>query len=324
MRRKLKDAVIVVTGASSGIGRETALQLAREGARLVIAARREDPLETLQQECEQAGAQCLVVPTDVSVEDEVNTLAARAVQRFGRIDGWVNNAGVYALGSLEQTPLHVYRRVMDVNYFGVVHGTRAAAAHMKSQPHGGVIVNVSSEAGSISPALASAYTASKHAVRGFTSAVRQEFLKTPVELSNVMPAGIDTPLFEHAANFSGMEAKAPAPVYPPEKVARVILKMLVKPEAEIYVGTVGPVMGAFRHAMPAAFDRVMRKQSLMGHFKKTPQGATEGNLYHPVAAGASVHGGYLGRTRQWARRIAVFTTLGFGAYRLLRVARQSA
>src|SRR5689334_21432810 len=119
MRRKLKDAVIVVTGASSGIGRETGLQLAKAGARLVLAARREDPLHSLKEECEQAGAHCLVVPTDVANEDEVNTLAARAVQAFGRIDGWINNAGVYALGSMEQTPMHVYRRLMDVNYFGV-------------------------------------------------------------------------------------------------------------------------------------------------------------------------------------------------------------
>jgi len=323
MRRKLRDAVIVVTGASSGIGRETALQLAKAGARLVLAARREDPLHSLQEECEQAGARCLIVPTDVVNEDEVNALAARAVQEFGRIDGWVNNAGVYALGSLEQTPLHVYRRLMDVNYFGVIHGTRAAAAQMKTQERGGVIVNVSSEASSVSTAMASAYTASKHAVRGFTSAVRQEFLDTPVRFSNVMPAGIDTPLFEHAANYSGKEAQAPAPVYPPEKVARVILDMLVKPQAEIYVGAVAPVFGAVRHAAPAAFDRMMRKQA-KGHFKDAPQAVTEGNLYHPVSEGTSVHGGYHGRSKQWVRRIAVFTTLGFGAYRLVRELRQHA
>lgn len=324
MRRKLKDAVIVVTGASSGIGRETALQLAKAGARVVLAARREEPLETLQQECAQAGARCLVVPTDVASEDEINALATRTVQEFGRIDGWVNDAGVYAVGSLEQTPLHVYRRVMEVNYFGVVHGTRAAVAQMKTQKEGGVIVNVSSQASSVSTAMASAYTASKHAVRGFTSAIRQELLDTPIRLSNVMPAGIDTPLFEHAANFTGKAPKAPEPVYPPEKVARVILEMLVKPQAEIYVGSVGPVFGAIRHAAPAAFDRVMRVQSLKGHFEDTPQGATEGNLYHPIAAGTSVHGGYHGRSKQWVRRIAVFTTLGYGAYRLARELRQHA
>jgi short-subunit dehydrogenase len=323
MRRKLRDAVIVVTGASSGIGRETALQLAKAGAKVVLAARREDPLHSLQEECEQAGARCLVVPTDVANEDEVNALAARAVQEFGRIDGWVNNAGVYAVGSLEQTPLHVYRRLMDVNYFGVVHGTRAAIAQMKKQGQGGVIVNVSSEASNVSTAMLSAYTASKHAVRGFTSAVRQELLDTSVRLSNVMPAGIDTPLFEHAANYSGKETQAPSPVYPPEKVAHVILDMLVKPEAEIYVGAVAPVFGAIRHAAPAVFDRLMLKQS-KGHFKDVPQGVTEGNIYHPVSHGTSVHGGYHGRTRQWVRRVAVFTTLGFGAYRLVRELRQHA
>lgn len=323
MRRKLKDAVIVVTGASSGIGRETALQLAKAGARLVLAARREDPLHSLQEECEQAGAQCLIIPTDVANEDEVTALATQAVQAFGRIDGWVNNAGVYALGSLEQTPIHVYRRLMDVNYFGVVHGTRAAAAQMKTQERGGVIVNVSSEASSVSVALASAYTASKHAVRGFTAAIRQELLDTPVRVSNVMPAGIDTPLFEHAANYTGKEAKAPEPVYSPEKVAGVILDMLVRPQAEIYAGATAPVFGAIRHVAPAAFDRMMRKQA-KSHLKEAPQAVTEGNLYHPVSQGTSVHGGYHGRSKQWVRRIAVFTTLGFGAYRLVRELRQYA
>lgn len=323
MRRKLKDSVIVVTGASSGIGRETALQLAKAGARLVLAARREEPLHTLQEECERAGARCLVVPTDVANEDEVTALATQAVQTFGRIDGWVNNAGVYALGSMEQTPLHIYRRLMDVNYFGVVHGTRAAAAQMKTQERGGVIINVSSEASSVSVALASAYTASKHAVRGFTAAIRQELLATPVRVSNVMPAGIDTPLFEHAANFTGKEAKAPEPVYAPEKVAGVILDMLVRPQAEIYVGAAAPVFGAIRHVAPAAFDRMMRKQA-QSHMKEAPQSVTEGNLYHPVSQGTSVHGGYHGRSKQWLRRIAVATTLGFGAYRLVRELRQYA
>jgi short-subunit dehydrogenase len=323
MRRKLKDSVIVVTGASSGIGRETALQLAKAGARLVLAARREEPLHTLQEECERAGARCLVVPTDVANEDEVHALATRAVQTFGRIDGWINNAGVYALGSMEQTPLHVYRRLMDVNFFGVVHGTRAAAAQMKTQEQGGVIINVSSEASSVSIALASAYTASKHAVRGFTAAIRQELLETPVRVSNVMPAGIDTPLFEHAANYTGKEAKAPEPVYAPEKVAGVILDMLVRPQAEIYVGATAPVFGAIRHVAPATFDRMMHKQA-QSHLKEAPQSATEGNLYHPVSHGTSVHGGYHGRPKQWLRRIAVFTTLGLGAYRLVRELRQYA
>lgn len=318
MKRELKDAVIVVTGASSGIGRETALELARAGARLVVAARREAPLESLQRECEAAGARCVAVRTDVSQEEEVEALASRAVQEFGRIDGWVNDAGVYALGSLEDTPLEVFRRVMEVNYLGTVHGTRAAVRRMRKQEGGGVIINISSEAASVSIADGAAYSASKHAVRGFTSAIRQELLGSGIEVCNVMPAGIDTPLFAHAANYTGKEAKAPAPVYPPEKVAHVILRMLEHPQAEIYVGATAPVFGALRHVAPAVFDRAMKAQS-KGHYRQIPQPPTAGNLYRPIDRGQGVHGGQHGTAKQWARRLTFLGALGVAAFQVTRM-----
>lgn len=316
MRRALKQAVVVVTGASSGIGRETALELARAGARLLVAARREAPLESLQRECEALGARCVSVRTDVTREDEVDALAARAVEAFGRIDGWVNDAGVYALGSLEDTPLEVFRRVMDVNYLGTVHGTRAAARRMRQQEGGGVIINVSSDA-SLRIANASAYTASKHAVRGFTSAVRQELLGTDVEVCNLMPAGSDTPLFAHAANYTGREAQAPGPVDPPERVARVILRMLEHPQAEVYVGASAPVFGALRQLAPATFERAMKAQA-PGMFRDRPQVPTAGNLYRPVDLGQGVHGDQPGPARHWARRLSLVSALAVGAYQLTR------
>lgn len=321
MARVLKDAVIVVTGASSGIGRETALQLAKAGAKVVLAARREEPLQDLEAKIRAEGGEAIAVPTDMSILREVEALADRAVEQFGRIDGWVNDAGVYALGSLEEMPIDVFRRVMDVNYFGVVYGTRAAARQMKKQDSGGVVVNVSSEAGSVSIANTAAYAASKHAVRGFTSAVRQEYLGSGIEISNVMPPGVDTPLFEHGANFTGQQMKAPEPVYPPEKVAQVIVRMLVKPEADTYVGAVAPVMGAFRHMAPSAFDRFGRVQS-KGHVRKEHQEPTAGNLYSTVAHGAGVHGGQHGMAKHWGRKIALLTTLGVGSFSVSRAIRR--
>ncbi len=324
MAEQVSRGVVVVTGASSGIGRETALRLAKRGGSLVLAARREDPLHSLCAECESVGAECLAVPTDVSNPDEVDALAAAAVRRFGRIDGWVNDAGVYLMGTLDETPLSAHRRVMDVNYFGVVHGTTAAVRQMKKQVDGGVVINIASQLGSVSAAYISAYTASKHAVRGFTSAVRQELLDTPIRLSTVMPASIDTPLFEHSANYTGYGIKPAEPVFPPEKVARTIVHLLDHPRAEAYVGGLSTrSFGALRHAAPDVFDPIMHKQIDRGHFEDERSRRTAGNLYEPMDRGTEVHGGYKGVQKQWARRAALYGTLAAGATVLGRFARHS-
>ncbi len=324
MTDRLAGKVVVITGASSGIGRETALRLARRGAKLVLAARREEPLETLQARCEALGAECLAVSLDVSVEEDVDALAVAAVERFGRIDGWVNDAGVYAVGTVEQTPLEVYRRVMDVNYFGTVHGTRAAVRQMRRQPKRGVVVNVASMFSGATGGLASAYTASKHAVRGFTSAVRQDLRGTGIALSTVMPASIDTPLFEHAANYTGQPLRTPSPAHPPERVAKAIVRMLERPRPEKYVGAPAVLLEAFRHLMPRAYERVMPKQMALtqlqpGEAQAQAQAhATAGNLFEPMAGGTTVHGNAKAKTMQWLRRATVAGALGAGAFGLRR------
>lgn len=314
MAHRADRHVVVITGASSGIGRETALRLAKKGSTLVLAARREEALEELRRQCEDKGADCLVVPTDVAEAHEVDALADAAFRTFGRIDGWVNNAGVYLMGSLEETPLAAYRQVMDTNYFGVVHGTRAALRYMKRQPDGGVIVNMSSQLGSVSGPYLSAYCASKHAIRGFSHAVRQELLDTPVRVSVVMPASIDTPLFEHSANYTGQQLRAADPVYSPDKVAKQIIRLLDHPKAESYVGGLNaPLMGAMRHAAPGAFDRMMRRQTDSGHFRDEHARRTPGNLYRPVQHGTGSRGGHKGRTKQWGRRLGLLGLFGIGA-----------
>ena len=139
--RDLNNAVVVITGASSGIGRGTALEFARRGARLVLAARREAPLQSLVAECRTFGAEAIAVPADTSDEPAVQALAQAAVERFGRIDVWVNNASVSILGKFEETPLDVARRLMDVNYWGYVHGARAALSQFRRQGSGTLIQN---------------------------------------------------------------------------------------------------------------------------------------------------------------------------------------
>jgi NAD(P)-dependent dehydrogenase (short-subunit alcohol dehydrogenase family) len=319
MGEGLQGKVVVITGASSGIGRTTALMLARRGARLVLAARRKEPLESLGERCEALGAACLVVPTDVSNEEDVEALAEAAQARFGPLHGWVNNAGVYAVGPVLDTPTDVFRRVMEVNYFGVLHGTRAAVRRMRGAPGRGVVVNVASQLASVGAAYAAAYVASKHAIRGFTSSVRQELLGTGVELCLVMPAAIDTPLFAHSANFSGQALRPPPPVYPPEKVARMIVRRLEHPRPESYVGGAAVVLAAVRPAIPRLFDRLMRSQIKRGQLEARRAEHTRGNLHRPVVEGTGVHGSAFGRTRQWLRRgILGAVALGLGARALRR------
>src|SRR5215217_6044941 len=206
MTRNLENAVVVITGASSGIGRATALAFAQRGAHVVVAARREAPLDVLVGECQRLGARALAVPTDVANPEAVEQLARRAEWEYGRIDVWINNAGVYLAGRFEDVPPEDFQRLIDVNFWGVVHGTRAALPRLR-RTHG-ALINTASVAGTSAYPYFSAYVASKWAVRGFTATVREENLGTGIEVCAVLPASIDTPLFRHAGNYTGWAMKA--------------------------------------------------------------------------------------------------------------------
>lgn len=302
MKRAWKDRVIVITGASSGIGRATALALAKKGAHVVLAARREEPLDDLARECESHGVRALVVPTDVSDPAAVRHLADEALNAFGRFDAWINNAGVYLMGSLEETPDDAFRQLMETNFFGTVTGTRVAVTQFRHQGYG-TLVNVSSTFGTVAAPYVSAYVASKHAVRGFSSSVRQELLNTGIDVCTVLPAAIDTPLWQHTANYTGWRIRPVEPVYTPERVARAILRVLRSPKHEIMVGPAARSFAAMHGLMPATFERTMRGATESHHFEKVRQGHTSGSLFHPMAEGTGTSGGYHSAGKQWLRRL---------------------
>lgn len=227
------ETVAVVTGASSGVGRATALALAEAGARVVLAARGEPALEAAAQACRALGAEAVAVPTDVADAAQVEALAQAAQERFGRVDLWANIAGVGAVGGFLDTPLGHHAQTVRTNLLGAINGSYAALSRFKAQ-NSGVLVNMNSVGAFAAAPYAAAYSASKFGLRGLSLALRGELAGTPgVHVCEVYGAFLDTPGVEHAANFTGRRLRPAPPVNDPAKVGRVIVDLLDRPRAEV-------------------------------------------------------------------------------------------
>jgi short-subunit dehydrogenase len=270
--KPLHEQVIVITGASSGIGLATARQAARAGARLVLAARSDEALEQLVQEIHRAGGRAVHVTADVGVEEDVQLIADAAAREFNGFDTWVNNAGVSVYGHALEVPSRDMRRVFDTNFWGVVHGTRVACDTLRTR--GGAIVNVGSEVSDRAVPLQAIYSASKHAVKGWTDALRTELqqMGAPISLTLIKPGPIDTPYTQHARNYLADQPTHVPPVYAPESVAEAILYAACTPVRDLFVGGAARMVATMNKISPRLADAVVGPAIGKGTHSGRPRG----------------------------------------------------
>lgn len=305
----LDQKIVVITGASSGIGRATAQAFARRGAGLVLAARRKEMLDEAVAECARLGGQAIAVRTDVTEEAQVEELGRRALARFGRIDAWFNNAGVGAFGRLEAVPMEAWRRVIEINLFGYVHGAKVAMRQFRRQGHG-VLVQNASIVGRTAKPDGTAYATSKFAIRGFSEALRQEVLDQPeIQVCTVLPSVIDTPFFQHAANYSGRSVRAAPPVYLPEEVAETVVELVEHPQAEVIVGGFGKLAAVQERIAPTFATWLTGRTLHTGFLSETPSTDTSGALFESWPDGMGVTGGWRERPDSGGAPLAALTSL---------------
>lgn len=287
--KPLDQQVIVITGASSGIGLATALAAAEQGAKLVLAARAGQALDEICSRIKNDGGQAIYVVADVGKREQVEHIAEAAIQKFGRIDTWINDAGVSIYGRLDEVSDEDNRRLFDTNFWGVVYGSLAALPHLKRQ--GGALINVGSEVSDAVVPLQGMYSASKHAVKGFTDALRieiEEIDEAPVSITLIQPTAVNTPYPTHARNYMEQEAKLPTPQIDPEKVADAILKAAVKPKRDVKVGATAHLNTMTAKLAPSLGDKMSAMQADRQQFERPPVNP-EGALYQAGGTG-HVHG----------------------------------
>lgn len=261
MRSKKKQSpgeqVVVITGASSGIGRETALLYAEAGARVVIGSRDDEELREVAAEIEAKGGRAHVVVTDVRSREDLEALGDAAVAQFGRVDTWINNAAVEEWALLEEHEPQEVETIIRTNLLGAIYGTQIALDLMRSTDSG-TIINIGSVESRRALPLQSVYAASKHGVLAFTRVLRMELMhrKSGIDAVLILPSSIDTPLFEHAVSHMEVEPRPAPPVYHPRVVAEAIVRASTRPQAEIVVGGGGKAMTMMERIMPFAADRL--------------------------------------------------------------------
>ena len=289
--KPLNEQVIVITGASSGIGLCTAESAAKQGAKVVLAARSAATLDEIVTRIRSAGGEAMAVECDVANRVQVQQVADTAVGQFGRIDTWVNNAGLAIYGRLEEVSDTDNHRLMDVNFWGVVNGSLTALPFLRA--NGGALINVGSEVSEAVAPMLGMYATTKHAVKGFTDALRievEQLDKAPVSITLIQPTAVNTPFDEHARNYMEKEPNLPTPMIDPQQVADAILGAATKPTRHVKVGMMSKVNTFAANNLPGVADRMSAKQ-VEKLQRDEPAQKPEGTLHVPGESGR-IHGNH--------------------------------
>ncbi|HVW12853.1 MAG TPA: SDR family oxidoreductase [Mucilaginibacter sp.] len=287
---ELSTKAIVITGASSGAGRAAALEFAKYQPALILASRNEEVLNEVAAECRELGALTLVVPTDVTDPKAMINLANAAHDWTGKIDVWINNAGVLAAGEFDRTPAEVHNQVVQTNLMGYIYGAHAVIPFFKKQTHG-ILINNISIGGYVPVPYGAGYTASKFGLRGFSEALKAELAAWPdIHVCDLFPGFLDTPGIDHAGNYTGKVLKPAPPVYDPKRVADAMVRVAISPKSNKYVGAASRVLKLSHALMPELTAKltgfVMRR-----YFKHADAIApTSGNLFNTVDYAMSANG----------------------------------
>jgi len=296
--KRLEEQVLVLTGASSGIGLATARMAAKRGARLVLAARSENALRQLTDEIKAQGGEAVYVVADVSKQEDVRAIAAKAQEAFGGFDTWINNAGIGMYGRLEEVAVEDMRKLFETNVWGLVYGSLEAVRHLRQR--GGTLVNVGSTVSERAIPLQGIYSASKHAVKGFTDALRVELEEAgaPVYVSLVKPGAIDTPFTTNAKNYLDAEPHHVPPVYAPEVVAEAILHCAETGMRDVFAGGGGKMNAALGQNAPRLADIYMESMVISGTKSDRPPRPREQNALDHASENLQERGNYEGHVAQ--------------------------
>jgi short-subunit dehydrogenase len=314
----LNGKTIVITGASSGAGRAAALEFAQYQTNLVLAARNEVVLNEFKTECENLGAQVLVVPTDTSDAQAVIRLANAANDWQGRIDVWINNAGVLAVGNFDETPMAVHAQVIKTNLLGYMNGAHAVLPIFKAQG-AGIIINNISIGGFLPVPYGAGYTAAKFGLRGWSEALKGELTDWPeIYVCDLFPAFLDTPGIQHACNHTGKVLKPAPPVYDPNRLAQAMVSIAQKPRSNKYVGSASLLLKLSHAIFPELTTKITGFVMRRYLNQAAPITLTDGNIFNTVDYGMATHGGFglPGEPKAHRKYIAaaLVTSLAAGLY----------